>query len=170
MQKLCQWSYFDVRETGNLVNVLLCICGTKIESRNVVFEVLTTVVMKSSVFLDMTPCSPLKVNWRSEGTYHLHLQGQRISQARNQHESRWKAEDGRWHVPQKCQLTLNGLHAIMSQKIELFRIAQDCGIQENCIYSRCYWLLCCVRHFTREVQNWWPVCTVVFIIDIGYIA
>jgi hypothetical protein len=29
------------------------------------------------------PCSPLKVNWRFGGTYRLHIQGQRISRARN---------------------------------------------------------------------------------------
>jgi hypothetical protein len=48
------------------------------------FEVLTAVVKKSSVFWDITPCSPLKVNRPFEGTCRLHLQGRRISQARNQ--------------------------------------------------------------------------------------
>jgi hypothetical protein len=33
------------------------------------FNVLTAVVMKSTVFWDMTPCSPLKVNRRFGGTY-----------------------------------------------------------------------------------------------------
>jgi hypothetical protein len=37
-------------------------------------EVLTAVVMNSTVFWDITPCSPLKVNQRFGGTYHLHLQ------------------------------------------------------------------------------------------------
>jgi hypothetical protein len=32
------------------------------------FEVLTGVVMKSTIFWDITPCSPLKVNWRFGGT------------------------------------------------------------------------------------------------------
>jgi hypothetical protein len=36
------------------------------------------------------PCSLLKVNWRFGGTWHLHLQGRRISTARNQHGSRWQ--------------------------------------------------------------------------------
>jgi hypothetical protein len=45
------------------------------------FEVLTAVVMKSSVFWDITPCNPLSVNRRFGGTYRLHLQGRRISQA-----------------------------------------------------------------------------------------
>jgi hypothetical protein len=33
------------------------------------FEVLRAVVMKSYVFWDITPCSPLEVNRRSGGTY-----------------------------------------------------------------------------------------------------
>jgi hypothetical protein len=44
--------------------------------------------MKSSVFRDITPCTPLKVIRRFGGTCRLHLQGRRISQARNQRESR----------------------------------------------------------------------------------
>jgi hypothetical protein len=49
------------------------------------FEVLTAVVMKSSVFWDITPCSPLKVSRRFGWTCRLHLQGRRISEARNKH-------------------------------------------------------------------------------------
>jgi hypothetical protein len=60
------------------------------------FEVLTAVVMKSSIFWDITPCSPLKVNRSFGGTCRFHLQGRKISLARNQRESRWQAdpEDG----------------------------------------------------------------------------
>jgi hypothetical protein len=50
-------------------------------------EVLTAVVMKSSIFWDITLCSPLKVNQRLGGTCHLHVQDRRISQERNQHEA-----------------------------------------------------------------------------------
>jgi hypothetical protein len=53
----------------------------------VAFEVLTAVVMKISIFWDVMSCSPLKVNRRFGGTCRLHLQGWRISQARNQHEA-----------------------------------------------------------------------------------
>jgi hypothetical protein len=53
-------------------------------------EVLTEVVMKSTIFWDITPCSPLKVNQRFGGTYRLQLQG-RISQATCQSESRCQA-------------------------------------------------------------------------------
>jgi hypothetical protein len=41
------------------------------------FEVFTAVVMKSIIFCDMTPCSPLSFNRRFGGTYRLHLQGRR---------------------------------------------------------------------------------------------
>jgi hypothetical protein len=44
-------------------------------------EVLTVVLMKGSTFWD-TPCSRLKVNQCFGGTCPLHIQGQRISQAR----------------------------------------------------------------------------------------
>jgi hypothetical protein len=39
------------------------------------YEVLTAVVMKSSIFWDITLCSSLKVNRRFEGKYCLHLPG-----------------------------------------------------------------------------------------------
>jgi hypothetical protein len=40
-----------------------------------VFEVLTAVIMKSTIFWDIMPYSPLSVNRRFGGTYRLHLQG-----------------------------------------------------------------------------------------------
>jgi hypothetical protein len=43
--------------------------------------------LKRSVFWNITPCSLLKVNRRFGGTCRLHLQGRRISQARNQCEA-----------------------------------------------------------------------------------
>jgi hypothetical protein len=45
------------------------------------FGVLTAVVAKSSVFWDVTPCSPLKINQCSGGTSCLHLQCRRVSQS-----------------------------------------------------------------------------------------
>jgi uncharacterized protein YfaT (DUF1175 family) len=41
------------------------------------FEVFTAVVMKSILFWDMTPCSPLSFNQHFTGTYRLYLQGRR---------------------------------------------------------------------------------------------
>jgi hypothetical protein len=55
-------------------------------------EVLTAVVMKSSIFWDVTPCSLLEVNRRFGGTCRLRLQCRRISQAKSQRGSRWQAE------------------------------------------------------------------------------
>jgi hypothetical protein len=40
--------------------------------------------IKNSVFWDITRCSSVKIYQGLEGTYRLHLQGQRTSQARNQ--------------------------------------------------------------------------------------
>jgi hypothetical protein len=42
------------------------------------FEVLTAVVMNSTIFWDITPCSPLRVNRRFGGTYGLHLQSRAL--------------------------------------------------------------------------------------------
>jgi hypothetical protein len=41
------------------------------------FEVFTAVVMKSTAFWDIMPCSPLSVNRRIGWTYRLHLQGRK---------------------------------------------------------------------------------------------
>jgi hypothetical protein len=46
--------------------------------QDVGFEVLTAVVMKSTIFWDITPCDPLKVDGRFTGKYRLHPQGPRI--------------------------------------------------------------------------------------------
>jgi hypothetical protein len=43
--------------------------------------------MRSSVFWDITPCSPLNVNRRFGRTCRLHLQGRRTSHVRDQHEA-----------------------------------------------------------------------------------
>jgi hypothetical protein len=47
--------------------------------------------IKSTVFWDITGCSPLKVNRRFGVKYSLHLLGRRVSRVRNQRESRWQA-------------------------------------------------------------------------------
>jgi hypothetical protein len=49
------------------------------------FEILRAVTMKSTIFCDVTPCSPVEV-WRFGGIYCLYLQGRRVAQARNQLE------------------------------------------------------------------------------------
>jgi hypothetical protein len=93
------------------------------------FEVLTAVVMKSTIFWDITPCSPLKVGRHFGETYCLHLQS-RISWAKYQHDSRRQAgwylarliRPWRWtrYVPPRCMLAFNRLHGVIFQKIVLF--------------------------------------------------
>jgi hypothetical protein len=73
------------------------------------FEVLTGVVMKSTILWDITQCSPLSVNRCFGGTYCLHLQARKIS------SSRW-----RLYVLPKRGLTLNGIYGVTSQKMVLF--------------------------------------------------
>jgi hypothetical protein len=63
------------------------------------------IIKKSSIFWNITARSPLKANRNFGGTYPFHLQGGRIIRARNQREGRF---------------TSNGLHDVISQKIELF--------------------------------------------------
>jgi hypothetical protein len=53
----------------------------RVSEVNVGFGVLTTMVMKSTIFWDITPCSPLKVNRRFGGKCYLYRQGRRIIQA-----------------------------------------------------------------------------------------
>jgi hypothetical protein len=73
--------------------------------------------MKCTIFWDITPCNPLSVNRRFGGTYDLHLQGRKMSWASNQRENRWLPPEDGGDVPLKCQLTLNGLHGVISQKM-----------------------------------------------------
>jgi hypothetical protein len=56
----------------------------KLHKSNIIF-------LKSIIFWDMTPRSPLSCTRCFGGTYHLHLQSRRISSA-NQRASRWQAE------------------------------------------------------------------------------
>jgi hypothetical protein len=56
------------------------------------FEVLTAVVTKISIFLDIMPCSSLEIN-RFGGTRGLNLQDRRISQSKDQHETGNKQKD-----------------------------------------------------------------------------
>jgi hypothetical protein len=93
------------------------------------FVVLRALGMKSSIFWDIiTPCSLLKVNRCFGGTFRLHLQNWRTSQARNQHDTGSKQsyllpascwflawlilQSWKWrrNVPPKHELTFIGLH------------------------------------------------------------
>jgi hypothetical protein len=64
--------------------------GSSYSTQNVLFYKLIT--LQNIIFWDITPCSPLKLNRRFGGIYRPHLQGRRISRARNQRERRWQGE------------------------------------------------------------------------------
>jgi hypothetical protein len=97
------------------------------------FDVLTAVVMKSTIFWNITPYSPLSVKRRFWGTYRLHLQRRKTKLSK---KLAWKEMESfhagfllslffqpwRWrrNVPPKRRLTLNGLHGVTSQKMVLF--------------------------------------------------
>jgi hypothetical protein len=83
---------------------------------NVGFEVFTGVVMKSIIFWDMTPYSPLSFNRRFGGTYRLHLKQQAGLLNLFLHPWRWRR-----YVPTERRLKLNGLHRLISQKTILFK-------------------------------------------------
>jgi hypothetical protein len=86
-------------------------------------------LMKSIIFWDMRPCSPLSFNRRFGGTYRLYHQGRRnmFSKPTNKQVAscllagflnlflrpwRWRR-----YVPPKRRLKLNGLHGVISQMI-----------------------------------------------------
>jgi hypothetical protein len=103
------------RATGCWDTILI---DSKLSSGNICypvrFEVFTAVVMKSIIFWDMTPCSPLSFKVRFGGIYGPHLQGRRnrFSKTSKQSRARWRR-----YVPPKCRLKLNGLHGVISQKM-----------------------------------------------------
>jgi hypothetical protein len=68
-----------------------CGCCESIYALVVFLHCITSKFM-SYVFWDVKPYSLLKVNRRFGGTFYLHLQGRRISRARNKRENRWQAE------------------------------------------------------------------------------
>jgi hypothetical protein len=77
------------------------------------FVVLTAATIKRSIFLDITPCSPLEFNLRFEGICRLHLLGRRISQARNQLEAGSKQSNPLAESGVCCLLYTGFLHGLL---------------------------------------------------------
>jgi hypothetical protein len=77
--------------------------------------------LKSTVFLDRTPCSPLTVNRRFGGTSPMSSGSNKPSkilarkQVANRALYRWRRD-----IPPKRRMTFNGLQGVISQKILLF--------------------------------------------------
>jgi hypothetical protein len=86
--------------------------------------------LKSSIFWNITPCSPVKVNQRFGGPYSLDHQDREVNQAKHKHVAGSKHSSAsrflawftcipwwwRWCVPPKRRLDLTGLHSVISQK------------------------------------------------------
>jgi hypothetical protein len=75
-------------------------------------------MMRRSIFWDITPCSPLEVNWlysRSKHSSACHLLSRWFRTQLIYLPSRW-----RQHVPPKRRLAFRGLHGLISQKTEHF--------------------------------------------------
>jgi hypothetical protein len=94
--------------------------------------ILTAMVMKSSVFCDITPCSPLNVNRCFGGTWRLHIQGQPrkkpewlclpptfmlVSCLDYSSTPKWGAT-----CSSETSLDFQRLHSVISQKIDLFML------------------------------------------------
>jgi hypothetical protein len=70
------------------------------------FEVFTAVVLKSSFFWDMTPCSALSGTRRFGATYRLHLQCLIIVQQSSE-QPRTHHRTTRRHIPEEDTLPSN---------------------------------------------------------------
>jgi hypothetical protein len=68
----------------------------------------TDIKMKDSIFWDIMPCNPLKINQYFRGTFDLHHHGRRVS-----------LKVGVIYFSERLVI-FNGLHSVISQKIELF--------------------------------------------------
>jgi hypothetical protein len=95
----------------------------KPNSRKVTTNETLNFLLKSTVFLDKTLCTALKVSRRFRGTYRLNLQGGSAYHLL----SRWflscfilRPWRLKRYVPPKRPLIFNGLHGVISQKTILF--------------------------------------------------
>jgi hypothetical protein len=77
------------------------------------FDIFTDLVMKRTIFWDVTPCSPLSVNRRFGGTYRFHLQGRKNKFGKKPACTQRQAE---WSIPPKRRLTFNGLYGVIFPK------------------------------------------------------
>jgi hypothetical protein len=73
---------------------------------NVGFQVLTALVVKSTIFWDTTPYSPFSVNRRFGGTYRLHLQGRRNKFSKRKPASK-QAASRFFSMTTRCHISIN---------------------------------------------------------------
>jgi hypothetical protein len=101
------------------------------------FEILTAVVMKSSVSYEITPCSPLKSTYVSEehvaSIFRL-LLAPCFMLVFYCLTPRWSQ-----HVSPKRRLTFNGLHGVILQEMKVFKDREhvfECSLQNLGFVSR----------------------------------
>jgi hypothetical protein len=116
--------------------------------KNEGFEDLTALVMNSSIFWDITPCSPLKVNRLFGGIYHLNLQSRRMNQVRNERESRWQ------YAILKMEATNSSETSVDFQRTTWLYIPENTALLDNeeCSHAT-YWKGCVQKHSFTLVRR-----------------
>jgi hypothetical protein len=97
-------------------------------------------VLKYSIFCNITPYSPLKVNRHFGVAWHLYFECRRKRKTRNQYQTgswflawlflrplRW-----RLYVPPKCRLTFNWLHGFIYKNIQRLTITSVRASDTTC--------------------------------------
>jgi hypothetical protein len=136
------YSHFLIlkNKVGLWDHVAVCVCIPPIVARQRLSGKVTAITnthatieeLKSTIFWDITQCSPLSTDVSEEHIASI-LRVEEISPARNQRARRWQAGfplvycwiflrpwGWRRYVPPKRRWTLNGLHGVISQKMVLF--------------------------------------------------
>jgi hypothetical protein len=137
------------------------------------FEILRAVVMKSSIFWDITPCSPLKVNRSFRETHRLDLQGRRNRRTRNQRETRWQAkqslatlpglflhtEDGGSVFLWNVALIFNWLYGIIFQKTALLNywLVSKYDKQDSTYYEYVFEMFRWITFYVQIFNMYWKV-------------
>jgi hypothetical protein len=86
--------------------------------------------MESTIFWDITPCSPLKVSWCFRGAYGLHLQSQIISRVRN---LSWnQVSSSAYPSNLKFKVTCSYETLVDSQWTTLHYIPEDSTLHNRC--------------------------------------
>jgi hypothetical protein len=114
-------------------------------------------VLYFTIFWDIMLCSPLKVNWRLGGTCRLHLQGQRINQARNQCEACSKHA---YSLTVKMEATCSCEMLVDFQQTARRYIPEDSLVycewsSWQSSYRWCYLLTGVHRHLWKYHCAWW---------------
>jgi hypothetical protein len=96
------------------------------------FQVFTAVIMKTIIFWDMMPCSPLGSNRRFGGKYGLHLLFATYLLA-GLLNLFLRPSRRRRYVPPKRRLKLDGLHGVISQKmiLSIFSLCSSLKVRDQ---------------------------------------